>query len=979
MKSKLEQLKKSLEGELLIDTSSRRIYATDASVYRKIPLAVAKPKSESDILKLIQFANKEQIGLIPRTAGTSLGGQCVGDGIVVDTSVYFNNILQVNKEESWAIVQPGVIRDELNFHLKEQDLFFGPNTSTANRAMIGGMTGNNSSGSYSIVYGTTREHVLEITGYLSDGSKVTFANCSQEQYNEKLNKEGLEGDIYRQLHNILSDEDNQKEIIDQYPKSSIHRRNTGYAIDTLLKSKPYSEKGEEFNISKLLCGSEGTLMLITEIKINLVPRPPVNTALICAHFNSLQESLEAVVSLMPYKPRALELMDKLIMDCTKENIEHRKNRFFLDGDPAAILIIELGANSEIELDSKIEELISGLKNSNSGYAYPVLKGDDVRKVWDLRKAGLGLLSNIKGDGKPVAVIEDTAVDYRELPQYINEFTSMMKRFGQQSVYYAHAGAGELHLRPILNLKDPKDRIDFRKIAEETADLVKKYRGALSGEHGDGRVRAEFIPKMIGQHNYNLLKEIKSLWDPNNIFNPGKIVDALPMDEDLRYESGQKNIDLDTKFAFSNAGGFVQATEKCNGSGDCRKLAIAGGTMCPSYMATRNEKDTTRARANLLREMIGRSSDKSNAFDQPEVKEILNLCLACKGCASECPSNVDMSKLKSEFLYQYRKHHSGKFSDWAMANISMFNKLGSIVPSISNAILSAPVISSITKKLMGVHPNRSLPKLAKTTLRSFYKKYTQKEPEGGFRQSVYLFADEFSNFNDAHIGITSIKLLNALGYKVEIPSHAPSGRAYISKGYLDQAIECAEENVNVFSNIASENSPLLGIEPSAILTFKDEYPELLRGEMRDKAIRLSNHVVLIDDFIAEEFKIGNISSEHFTNDKKKIVYHGHCHQKSLNGISGTQRILGIPQNYEVETLSTGCCGMAGSFGYEAENYELSMKIGSLALFSNIERLKGEFIIAANGTSCRHQIKDGTQKLALHPVEILFDALSKKKLT
>ncbi|MEX0812280.1 MAG: FAD-linked oxidase C-terminal domain-containing protein [Chitinophagales bacterium] len=973
----LEQLKAGFEGELLSDHSSRSIYATDASVYRKIPLAVAIPRSDSDIKKLIQFASEENIGLIPRTAGTSLGGQCVGDGIVVDTSQYFNKIIELNKEENWITVQPGVIRDELNLHLQPHGLFFGPNTSTANRAMIGGMTGNNSSGSYSIVYGTTREHVLEITGYLSDGSKVTFNPCDAENLEEKIQQDNLEGEIYRQLNEILSDKDNQKRIAENYPKSSIHRRNTGYALDMLLQHQPFNTNGEAFNVCSLLCGSEGTLMLITEIKLKLVPLPPSHAALLCVHFDSLQESLEAVVEIMPHQPRALELMDKFIMDCTKENIEHRKNRFFIQGDPEAVLIVEMGADSKTELHNKINTLSDSLKSAGRGYAYPVIEGAEAKRVWELRKAGLGLLSNMKGDAKPVAVIEDTAVDYRELPQYISEFTAMMQKYNQKAVYYAHAGAGELHLRPILNLKDPEHRKDFRRIAEDTARLVKKYKGALSGEHGDGRVRAEFIPKMIGAENYQLLRDIKKLWDPKNIFNPGKITDALPMDEDLRYEAGQQTPKFNTKFTFSDAGGFVRAAEKCNGSGDCRKLAIAGGTMCPSYMATRNEKDTTRARANLLRELIGRSTNFEKAFDQPEAKKILDLCMSCKGCASECPSNVDMSKLKSEFQYQYRKHHSGNFGDWAMAHISMLNKIGSIFPALSNFALKAPLLSDAMKKLMNVHPKRTMPEISKITLRNFYKNYRQIPGTGTFKKSVYLFADEFTNYNDAHVGITSIKLLNALGYKVLIPEHEASGRAFISKGYLDKAIYCAEKNVQMFSPIVNSETPLLGIEPSAILTFKDEYPELLRGKNQEKAKALAENVSLIDDFIAAEFEQGNFSEKLFTKNHRKIVLHGHCHQKALNGIEGTKKILGLPENYSLEVLPTGCCGMAGSFGYESEHFDISIKIAGLVLFSEIERLGDDCIIAAGGTSCRHQIKDGIRKTALHPVEILFQALLEQK--
>ena len=647
----LAQLKNNLEGELHYDDLLRILYATDASVYRELPLAVALPKNNQDLKQLIQFATENKTSLIPRAAGTSLAGQCVGNGIVVDISKHFTNIIEFNKEEKWIRVQPGVVRDELNAFLEPHGLFFSPITSTANRAMIGGMVGNNSCGTTSIVYGSTREHVLEMKTILSDGSEVVFGKTTHEGFLEKLKLETLEGKLYEHIFDTLQNEENCKNIHTHFPKSTIHRRNTGYALDYLLNSKMFSETDEPFDFCKLLCGSEGTLAFTTEVKLDLDDLPLACNVVLAAHFNSIDESLRATQIAMQHQPTACELMDKIILDCTKANIEQSKNRFFVEGDPQGVLMVEFRGTTNSEAENQAKELIQDLRNNNLGYAYPIIPSEKTKQVWQLRSAGLGLLANIPGDKKAVACIEDTAVAIEDLPEYIAEFSEMMKGFGQRSVYYAHAGAGEIHLRPILNLKKSEDVEQFFQISKSSAELVKKYKGSLSGEHGDGRVRAEFIPLMVGEENYQLFCNIKHTWDPNNIFNPGKIVDAAPMNTSLRYKAEQKEIEIKTVLNFSKEGGILRAAEKCNGSGDCRKLPVSGGTMCPSYQATRNEKDTTRGRANTLREFLT-TNKKENPFDHPEIKEVMDLCLSCKGCTSECPSNVDMSSLKAEFLHQY---------------------------------------------------------------------------------------------------------------------------------------------------------------------------------------------------------------------------------------------------------------------------------------------------------------------------------------
>lgn len=975
MNKHLHTLKRSLQGEFHFDKMMRTLYATDASVYREMPLAVAMPKTVADIKKLIAFAHQHQTSLIPRTAGTSLAGQCVGDGIVVDVSKHFTKILAVNTKENWVRVQPGVVRDELNNYLKPHGLFFGPNTSTANRAMIGGMVGNNSCGSYSIVYGTTRDHTLEVTALLSDGSEVVFKALDRGTFRQKCIGNKLENKLYRHINNTLSHPETQKDIRTEFPKPEIHRRNTGYAVDVLLESNAFTRGGKDFNFCDLITGSEGTLAFITEIKIHVDPLPPKEKALLCVHYQSVDEALRAVTVAMKHQPRAVELMDKLVMDCTKEHPVYQKLRFFVKGDPEAVLIIELGGATRKEVNEKAQIIANDMKANNLGYDFPMVYPPNVKKVWHLRKAGLGLLANIPGDEKAVTCIEDTAVSIEDLPNYIADFTAMMDSYNQRAVYYAHAGAGELHLRPILNLKHKKDRELFKAISKDTAKLVKKYRGSLSGEHGDGRVRGEFIPLMIGEKNYQLLRTLKATWDANNIFNPGKIVDAPPMDASLRYEENQETKQFNTVFDFSATGGILRAAEKCNGSGDCRKTALAGGTMCPSYMATRNEKDTTRARANVLREFLTRSENE-NPFNHPEIYEVMDLCLSCKGCASECPSNVDMATLKAEFLHQYYKKNGVPFRAKAIANIHRFNELGMLLPRFSNLVLANGLTSGLMKKVLGVAKERSMPLLHKVTLRKWYKKNKKKLNKAlpsQIKGKLYFHCDEFTNYNDVSIGIKAIQLLTYLGYQVEMPLHPFSGRPQLSKGLLDEAKKLAIDNVRFFKDKVTATTPLIGIEPSCILGFRDEYPKLVAEKDRVVAKELGKHALLVDEFLLQEIEKGNITPGKFTKAHKKILLHGHCHQKSLASVAPTAWILSLPENYSVEVIPSGCCGMAGSFGYEKEHFEVSMKVGELVLFPAVRKATKEVIIAAPGTSCRHQIWDGTKRKAFHPVEILFEAL------
>lgn len=967
----LEQLATELEGDLFFDDTMRILYATDASAYREFPLAVAFPRSTNDIKKLIAYANSNKTSLIPRTAGTSLAGQVVGNGIVVDVSRHFTQILELNEEERWVRVQPGVIRDELNVFLKPHGLFFGPETSTANRAMIGGMVGNNSCGSNSVVYRSTREHLLEVKAILSDGSDAEFKTVSLDDFHQKCEGHGLEAEVYKTVRSLLSDYNNQVEIRKEYPKKTIERRNTGYAVDLLLEMAPFTAGGPDFNFCSLIAGSEGTLAFITEIKLNVVSLPPKETGLLCVHFNSIDEALRANLIALKYHPSASELIDHFILECTKDNIQQAKNRFFVQGDPAAILVIEFARATHEEVLEAASKAEAEMRQHGLGYHFPLLFGNDTKKIWTLRKAGLGLLSNLPGDEKAVPVIEDTAVDVQDLPAYIREFNEILKKYSLYSVHYAHAGSGELHLRPIINLKTEEGNLLFRKIAEEIATLVKKYNGSLSGEHGDGRLRGEFIRQMIGEKNYRLLHKIKGSWDPKNIFNPGKIVDTPSMNTMLRYTPGQKTPRFDTVFRYHNQD-VLQHAEQCNGSGDCRKTHISGGTMCPSFMATRNEKDTTRARANILREFLT-NSEKVNRFDHKEIYEVMDLCLSCKACKSECPSNVDMAKLKAEFLQHYYDSNGVPLRSRMIASFSTFSKLGSIAPPVYNFFMTAPGLSNLVKLFAGFAQKRSMPELYKTTLKKWYRKNRRSSVRDEKKRRVYLFCDEFTDYNDTEIGIKAVLLLEKLGFEVIIPEHIESGRASLSKGLIRKAQKIANKNIELLAPLISDETPLLGVEPSSILTFRDEYPDLASDKNLEAALYLKKNTWLIDEFIAKEIEAGRISPDRFTKEHKTIVLHGHCQQKAISSVEHSFKMLSLPENYKVRTIPSGCCGMAGSFGFEKEHFDVSMQIGELVLFPTIRKQAGETLIAAPGTSCRHQIKDGTGKRAMHTVEILYDAL------
>jgi FAD/FMN-containing dehydrogenase/Fe-S oxidoreductase len=807
--------------------------------------------------------------------------------------------------------------------------------------MMGGMVGNNSSGSTSISYGTTREKLVGMEYVTADGVLRAMGNIDSEGVREI--PEAVE--LWREQWAEAWAEEN---LATYFPDPSIHRRNTGYAID-LIGADPKA-------LLQVLCGSEGTLGITTKIRLKLDPLPPAHIAVAALHFRSMDDAMGATPELMKQRPYQLELMDRIILECTRESKEYSSYRNFVQGDPAAILLVEVRGESEAELAENLAAL-----PTDSSYAKAELFGDESDKVWKLRAAGLGLLSNVPGDAKPVACIEDTAVRIEVLQDYIREFDALMQGFGQESVYYAHAGAGELHLRPILNLKTSEGVRLLYEISKASAALVKKYGGSLSGEHGDGRVRAAFIKDFYGPEVYPWMESFKKAWDPENQLNPGKIVGAKPMNEDLRYEVDREEPVLDTQFPFSEEGGFLRAVEKCNGSGDCRRLPHTGALMCPSYMASRDEWDSTRGRANVLRSVLTEQSIEG--FKAPELAEAMQHCVGCKGCTKECPSGVDMAAMKAEYLYQNRSKRT--IADKAFAN---FHKSLSYQGwwRFINPVLK----SGLTKRLMGIHPERSVPGLAPPAYMKAYEKSYSVESAAGRERAVILWVDEFTQANDPMLVGKACDVLGALGYSPAVVC-SPSGRAALSGGFLPESKKLAQKALKKLQNAAKtlKNAPILGVEASAVLSAVDEYGRLLPEE---KKWIEDQRIATIDKFLADELPKLTGTKQLFAPYPKEILLHVHCHQKSLESAGDTAYVLQLLLGAKVNRVKSSCCGMAGSYGMKRENFEMSKKMADLVLLPAIEAFEGEHIVAT-GTSCRHQIDDLSSRSAVHLMDVLWEQL------
>ncbi|MDZ7716829.1 MAG: FAD-linked oxidase C-terminal domain-containing protein [Balneolaceae bacterium] len=952
----------SIPIQIHTDSQSRHLYANDASMYEELPQGVAFPKSTQDIRALVRHANEHGLSITARSAGTSLAGQTTGRGIIMDVSKFMTNILEINPHERFARVEPGVIRDTLNRQLGKHNLLFGPDTATTNRCMLGGMIGNNSCGIYSIKHKTTREHIIEVDAVLSDGSAATFKPLSNEELQEKKSLNSLEGHIYRGMVNLI--EQHREQILEAYPHPDIIRRNTGYALDKLCEMQPFVPDGRKFNLAELLCGSEGTLAMTSSAKVKIVPQDD-HRIVIVPHFSSIRKAMEATVKAVEKDPAAVELIDHVILEATKGNIEQRKNRFFLDGEPHGILIIEFSGDNKKELLSKAKNLQSQLLESRLADSSPVIKEEEkIQRVWNLRKSGLGLLMGLGADERTPSFCEDTAVRVRDLPEYVDDFQEILDRHQTNCVFYAHASVGELHLRPVIDISKPEGIQKMQAMADEIADLVKNYNGSLSGEHGDGRARAPYIPKVLGKEMMPLLKKVKEIWDPNYIFNPGKIVDPAPIDDHLRISSSQK--EPDTRFAWRKEGSFNDALELCNGAGVCRKLAESGGTMCPSYMATKEEKDSTRGRANLFRQLF--SGKGPEAFKSEELKDALDLCLSCKACKSECPANVDMAKMKAEFMQGWHNENGLSLSERFFGQAGSFYPLAALFPKFSNWVMNTPVAKELLFRFFNVEKKRNLPKFAAQTFKAWFKNRNNNISSD---RKIVLLIDLYTNYHEPQIGRAAVSVLESMGFEVVIPDITEIGRPQISKGMLDQAKKLATENIELLTEYVRQDIPIIGLEPSEILTLRDEYLELCDDHHLSDAKEVASNSYLFEEFFAEVTKKDQELKSLFDEPGSKVALHGHCHTKALVGNGPVIEALQFA-GYNVKDLETGCCGMAGSFGYEADHYNISVEIGELVLFPKLRKMDNH-VVCAPGFSCRHQIKDGVSKKACHPAVLIEKAL------
>jgi FAD/FMN-containing dehydrogenase/Fe-S oxidoreductase len=938
-------LEKRLGGEVRFDKASRLMYSTDASIYEIEPIGVVIPRTYDDVFAAMETAHEFHVPVLPRGGGTSLAGQTVGAALVIDMSKYLNRVVEVNTEERWARVEPGVVQEQLNLHLRPMGFLFGPDTSTANRATIGGMMGNNSAGSHSIIYGKTIDHVLEMDVVLASGEQRTFKETT---YEDARRRGGLDGRILEIV------EAHRDEIERRFPR--IMRRVSGYNLDEFVR-KP------SFNLSRMLVGSEGTLAMCHRAKVRIEPRPPA-TALCVVHFNDIVESIRASDIILPFNPAAIELIDDMILDLARGSLDLSRQMGFIEGRPAAVLLVEFYGENEAELRSKVDAMEAALKREKTGYAY-VREFNPVRQlaIWKLRKAGLGLLLGMKGERKPIAFVEDCAVEPSKLPEFFVRFREIVHKYGTKAGYYGHASVGCLHIRPCINTKDPRDIQVMKDMTDDITDLVLEFDGGMSGEHGDGLARSHLNEKLFGTEVYNAFRNVKRAFDPECRMNPGKIVDAPPMTENLRYGERYETIAIKTHYDFSREGGFATAVELCNGAGVCRKKNE--GTMCPSYMVTMEDVHSTRGRANLMREILAGKLPAHELTGQA-LHDALDLCLECKGCKAECPSNVDMAKLKYEVLAHSNERNGASLRSRLFANIHTLSRMASVWPSLANALSRSPAARSALDRFVGIDRRRRLPAFASQRFESWFRRRRAQRNGAAAEKRVVFFHDTFVDFNYPDIGKAAVKVLEAAGYTVELAERRCCGRPMISKGFPEAARENAGFNVRSLLPFVENGYAVVGCEPSCILTFRDEYPDLLTG---DAVRKVAGASFLFEEFIVKEKRAGRWTLE-FQPQAAKALIHGHCHEKALIGSAYLKEALGLA--YKVEEVDSGCCGMAGSFGFEKEHYDISMAIGRRRLFGAVEG-NPEAIVVAPGVSCRQQIDHATGRVALHPAEALARAL------
>ncbi|HKQ73259.1 MAG TPA: FAD-linked oxidase C-terminal domain-containing protein [Blastocatellia bacterium] len=945
------ELRRFIEGDVRFDKYSRLLYSTDASIYQVEPIGVVIPRFERDVQAVLSVADRWNVPVLPRGGGTSLTGQTVNEAIVIDYSAHLNQVIEVNQEELWARVQPGLIQDELNRHLRPMGLLFGPDTSTANRATLGGMIGNNSGGSHSIAYGLTIDHVIELTTLLADGSRAVFGRLGPREFAEKLKLPGLEGEIYRQVARIKNDY--RDEILARYPK--YWRRVCGYNLNELVSNQP-------LNLARLIVGSEGTLLNVVEAKVRLVRRPR-NTALVVVHYKEIQEALESSQAILETGPYSVELTDKMILDLARANLELSKRMGFIQGDPAVILGVEYAGDTSAEVKSKVEALETLRARQRFGYAAHIAYDpDEQQTIWKLRKAGLGLLMGIKGDAKPIAFVEDTAVDPKHLPVFVPRFREIMKKHGTDGAYYGHCSVGCLHIRPIINLKTEASLRQVKAIADEIADLVMEFGGAISSEHGDGRARSPYLERVYGPTILQAFRELKLAFDPKNLMNPGNIVDSPQLTENLRFGPDYKTWEPITLLDFSKQGGFAASVEMCNGAGVCRKTME--GTMCPSYMATKDEEHSTRGRANALRAVLSGRVPTSD-FTSRRLYEVMDLCLECKACKAECPANVDMAKIKYEFLHYYYQANGLPLRNRIFGRIADLSKLGSRFATVSNRIASSRAGRWLMDRFLGIDIRRPLPAFARQTFTDWF--YPRLQVTQAPRGSVVLFNDTFVTYNTPEVGRAAVELLEAAGYRVELVNKKCCGRPLISKGMLAEAKESAAWNVAQLKPWVERGVAIVGLEPSCLLTLRDESVELLRS---DDAKKVAQSSFLLEEFLLKERAKG--LSLNFQAGARRALLHGHCHQKAMVGIAPTVAVLQWA-NFKVIETDSGCCGMAGSFGFEKEHYDISVTLGKRRLVPAVLAQPSDVEIVAPGISCRQQIEHLSGRRAKHPAEVLWEAL------
>lgn len=946
-----EALRRDLEaagvGEVRFDDVSRALYSTDASVYQMMPAGVIVPSKREDIVNAFAIARKHRCSVTMRGGGTSQAGQAIGEGLQIDTSKHYCRVLEVNAGEKWCRVEPGIVLDELNAALKQHNLRFAPDISTASRATVGGMMANNSSGARSVLYGKTIDHVLEQTVLFADGEIRTLRPLSTEELDRECEGDSIASHGYRLLREMGPALAGEVEA--RFPK--VLRRVMGYNLDE------FADASKPFDLTKLLVGSEGTLGIVLEAKLRLVELPK-HKAVLAIQFNELLDALQATPVILTHKPSAVEVMDSFILNHTKQNPAlHKQRETFIEGEPGALLCVEFYDDAADKLPPRMQACEKHCREHGLGDRF-VHAADALTqsRIWGLREAALGLSMAMKDDNKSLSFVEDTAVAPEKLRDYIAEFLALVARHGSRAGIYAHASVGCLHVRPVVNMKTEEGIKKFEAIANDVAALVLKYGGALSGEHGDGMVRSPFIKQMFGEKIYEAFRTIKRTFDPENVLNPGKIVDPPPLLSNLRYGPAYKTIATTTHFDYSDFGGWAGAVEMCSGLGACRKKIE--GTMCPSYMATRDEQHSTRGRANVLRlAMSGRLGE--SGLDNDGVKKVLDLCLECRACKTECPVGVDMARFKSEFLAARWEKQSPPLRAKILGHARELAKLGSAFAPFSNWIANSAPARAINEAVTGIDRRRPVPAWTSKPL-------TKRVNLSG--AGALLFVDTFTNYYDPEIGEAALAVLAHGGVDMGLAPNVCCGRPSISQGLLKEATKLARANTEALFDAASKGTPLIFCEPSCLSAIKDDAPDLLRGEEQRKARVVAKSAVLFEEFASKlELKLKAGPSE--------IVLHGHCHQKAMGLQPPAVALLSKIPGAKVTALDSGCCGMAGSFGYAKDNYEVSKAIGERRLLPAARSLKPGAVLAAAGTSCRHQVHDFAGAEAKHPAVLLAELLAR----